>query len=156
MGGLQTGGMNGSQMNPALAANISDEMDAVADMEMDEAAGTLELDDSNKMHQTRQLFGQQQRPQLSMNTSGIAQGLRTSQPPTPAAANFGLQNNPTVSSVNTPTLATAQQMPQQQLCPVEAWTTWMRIFPGCPWVAEMRMISAMAILPIPTTIPISA
>ncbi|KAG5998918.1 hypothetical protein E4U54_002099 [Claviceps lovelessii] len=114
MGGLQAGGINGGPMNPALATNISDEMDAVADMEMDEAVGTMELDESNKMHQTRQLFGQQQRPQLSMNTSGITQGLRTSQPPTPAATSFGLQNNPTVSSVNTPTLATAQQMPQQQ------------------------------------------
>ncbi|KAG5983515.1 hypothetical protein E4U55_007981 [Claviceps digitariae] len=114
MGALQTGGINGGQMNPGLTNNISDEMDAVADMEMDEAVGAMELDDSNKMHQTRQMFGQQQRPQLSMNTSGITQGLRTSQPPTPAAANFGLQNNPTVSSVNTPTLATAQQMPQQQ------------------------------------------
>lgn len=112
MGGLQAG-PNGGQMNPAMATNLNDDMDAVADMEMDDAIGTMELDDSNKMHQTRQLFGQQQRPQLNMNTSGLTQGLRTSQPPTPAAASFGLQNNPTVSSVNTPTLATQQHMPQQ-------------------------------------------
>jgi len=107
-------GVNAGQMNPALATNLNDDMDAVADMEMDDAIGTMELDDSSKMHQTRQLFGQQQRPQLNMITSGLTQGLRTSLPPTPAAASFGLQNNPTVSSVNTPTLATAQQMPQQQ------------------------------------------
>lgn len=116
IGGLQAagGGVNGGQMNPALATNLNDEMDAVADMEMDDEVDTMELDDSNRMHQTRQLFGQPQRPQLNMNTSGITHGLRTSQPPTPAAASFGLQNNPTVSSVNTPTLATAQQMPPQQ------------------------------------------
>lgn len=101
-----------AQMSPSLANHMQDDMDAVADMEMDDAVGTMELDDSNKMHQTRQLLGQQQRPQLDMNTSGLTQGLRTSQPPTPAAASFGLQNNPTVSSVNTPTLTTQQQLPQ--------------------------------------------
>lgn len=91
-----------------------DEMDAVGDMEMDDALGTMEMDDSQRtMSQTRQMFGQQQRPQLHVNASGLTQGLRTSQPPTPAAASFGLQHNPTVSSVNTPTLTT-QQTPQQQ------------------------------------------
>ncbi|KAF4592001.1 C2H2 transcription factor (Sfp1) [Ophiocordyceps camponoti-floridani] len=87
------------------------DMDAVADMEMDDAVDTMELDDSTRMQQTRQLFGQ--RPQLNMNTSGLTQGLRTSQPPTPAVASFGLQNNPTVSSVNTPTLSTQKRLPKQ-------------------------------------------
>ncbi|KAF4437298.1 hypothetical protein F53441_13079 [Fusarium austroafricanum] len=99
---------------PAMTSNLNDEMDAVADMEMDDAVGTMEMDDSQRMSQTRQLFGQQQRPELNMNTSGLTQGLRTSQPPTPAAASFGLQNNPTVSSVNTPTLTTQGQVPQGQ------------------------------------------
>ncbi|KAJ6442914.1 C2H2 transcription factor (Sfp1) [Purpureocillium lavendulum] len=103
---------SGGQMNPALATNMNDDMDAVADMEMDDAIGTMELDDGSRMHHAR-MFGQQQRPQLDMNTSGLTQGLRTSQPPTPAAVSFGLQNNPTVSSVNTPTLTTQQQLPQQ-------------------------------------------
>lgn len=105
-------GINGAQLTNALGGGMNDDMDAVADMEMDDAIGAMELDDSQKMHQTRQLFGQQQRPHLNMNTSGLTQGLRTSQPPTPAAASFGLQNNPTVSSVNTPTLATQQAQPQ--------------------------------------------
>ncbi|KND91404.1 Transcription factor SFP1 [Tolypocladium ophioglossoides CBS 100239] len=113
MAGAQNAVGNGSQMNPVLATNMNDDMDTVGEMEMDDAIGTMELDDSNKMHQTRQMFGQQQRPQLNMNTSGLTQGLRTSQPPTPAAASFGLQHNPTVSSVNTRTLATQQQLPQQ-------------------------------------------
>lgn len=113
MTGAQMSGLSSARMSPSMASNMHDDMDAVADMEMDDAVGTMELDDSNKMHQTRQLFGQQQRPQLNMNTSGLTQGLRTSQPPTPAAASFGLQHNPTVSSVNTPTLTTHQQLPQQ-------------------------------------------
>ncbi|KAH7005933.1 hypothetical protein EDB82DRAFT_101969 [Fusarium venenatum] len=99
--------------NSGMPSNMNDEMDAVADMEMDDAVGTMEMDDSQRMSQTRQLFGQQ-RPELNMNTSGLTQGLRTSQPPTPAAASFGLQNNPTVSSVNTPTLTTQGQTPQGQ------------------------------------------
>ncbi|TWU75280.1 split finger protein [Metarhizium rileyi] len=131
MPGIQAG-VNGGQMNPALATNLNEDMEAVADMEMDDTIGTMELDDSNKMHQTRQLFGQQQRPQLHMNTSGLTQGLRTSQPPTPAAASFGLQNNPTVSSVNTPTLATAQQMPQLQNQPAADMDDMDEDLPGMP------------------------
>jgi transcription factor SFP1 len=105
-----------------MGHSINDEMEVVADMEMDDAVGAMELDDS-KMHQTRQMFGQQQRPQLNMNTSGLTQGLRTSQPPTPAAVSFGLQNNPTVSSVNTPTLTThQQQLPQQGQQPQQMGT----------------------------------
>jgi transcription factor SFP1 len=104
------------QLNNSGMGNMPEDMDAVADMEMDDAIGTMELDDSQRMHQTRHMFGQQQRPQLHMETSGLAQALRTSQPTTPAAASFGFQHNPTVSSVNTPTLTTQQQqqMPQQQ------------------------------------------
>lgn len=114
MGGMQqNGGIGGMQMNSALS-NIPDEMDAVADMEMDDALGAMEMDDNSRMHSTRQLFGQQQRPPLQMDTSGITQGLRTSQPTTPAAASFGFQHNPTVSSVNTPTLTTQQQQIPQQ------------------------------------------
>lgn len=113
MGNSRTMGVDDGQLGLGVGSTMNDEMDAVADMEMDDAVGTMEMDDSQKMHQTRQLFGQQQRPQLNMNTSGLTQGLRTSQPPTPAAVSFGLQNNPTVSSVNTPTLTTHQQLPQQ-------------------------------------------
>nr|XP_036587599.1 C2H2 transcription factor [Colletotrichum truncatum]KAF6798541.1 C2H2 transcription factor [Colletotrichum truncatum] len=111
--GMQLGqqNMSGQQLNQM---SHLDEMDTVGDMEMDDTLGHMEMDDSQRtMSQTRQMFGQQQRPQLHVNASGLTQGLRTSQPPTPAAASFGLQHNPTVSSVNTPTLTT-QQTPQQQ------------------------------------------
>ncbi|CAI4218599.1 unnamed protein product [Parascedosporium putredinis] len=88
---------------------------AVGDMEMDDAVGHLEMDDTQQrsMQQARQLFGQASRPQLNINASGFTQGLRTSQPTTPAAASFGFQHNPTVSSVNTPTLTTQQPLPSR-------------------------------------------
>lgn len=100
-----------SQKANALS-HMNDEMDAVGDMELDEAVGPMDMDDNQRtIQQTRQLFGQQQRPQLHLNSSGL--GLRASAPATPAAASFGFQNNPTVSSVNTPTLTTQQGLPQR-------------------------------------------
>lgn len=106
-------GLDGVQMG-ALSNNMSDEMDAVADMEMDDAIGTMEMDDSSKMQQTRQVFGQQQRPQMSMNHSTFIKIRGTVSLTYPSAANFGIQNNPTVSSVNTPTLTTQQQQQLSQ------------------------------------------
>lgn len=112
--GVQMGQQAG--MPPTGLSAHMDEMDAVGDMEMDDAVGHMEIDDDSQrtMHQTRQMFGQQQRPQLQVDASGLTQGLRTSQPTTPAAANFGLQHNPTVSSVNTPTLSTHQSPSQSR------------------------------------------
>ncbi|KAJ3572477.1 hypothetical protein NPX13_g5039 [Xylaria arbuscula] len=115
--GMSFGNMHGSRQSmgmdskqPQLSTMQSnDDMDAVGDMEMDDAVGMMEMDDSSHrtIQQTRQMFGQQ-RPQLQLNSSGLPQALRTSQPPTPGASGFGYQNNPTVSSVNTPTLTTNQ------------------------------------------------
>ncbi|KAL8350408.1 hypothetical protein RB598_005627 [Gaeumannomyces tritici] len=100
-----------------LMLQLDDHLDAMGDMEMDDPVGIMDMDDSSSsnqrsttsMQQARQMFGQQQRPQLQLNGSpGLAhQGLRTPQPTTPSAANFGFQD-PTVSSVNTPTLTTHQ------------------------------------------------
>lgn len=114
--GMQIGGQPQSSMGSnaqkqSQMANLqsNDDMDALGDMEMDDAVGTMEMDDTSQrtIQQTRQMFGQQQRPQLQLNST--SQALRTSQPPTPGASNsFGFQNNPTVSSVNTPTLTTQQ------------------------------------------------
>lgn len=110
MGGIssmmrqQQSSMPGTPTQPQLT--MSDELDAVGDMEMDDM---MDVDDNQRtMQQTRQMFGQQQRPQLQLNSSGMSgfnqQALRTSTPTTPGASGFGFQNNPTVSSVNTPTL----------------------------------------------------
>lgn len=105
--------------NPAQAQSpMNDDVDAVGDLDMDDL---MEVDDSQRtMQQTRQMFGQQQRPQLQLNSTGLAgfnqQALRTSTPTTPGAAGFGFQNNPTVSSVNTPTLGNppfSSQFPQE-------------------------------------------
>ncbi|OTA91172.1 hypothetical protein M434DRAFT_76768 [Hypoxylon sp. CO27-5] len=126
--GLGFGGMQMGRQSSTMDSNAqkrsqqlnrmqsNDEMDAVGDMEMDDALGVMEMDDSQRtIQQTRQMFGQQQRPQLQLNTPGLQhQALRTSQPPTPGASNFGFQNNPTVSSVNTPTLTTQQAAFGQQ------------------------------------------
>ncbi|KAI1179110.1 hypothetical protein F4777DRAFT_586327 [Nemania sp. FL0916] len=116
--GMGFGSMQGRRQSIGLDSNkqphmgglqSNDELDAIGDMEMDDAVGMMEIDDSSHrtIQQTRQLFGQQ-RPQLHINSSGMPQALRTSQPPTPGASGFGYQNNPTVSSVNTPTLTTNQ------------------------------------------------
>jgi len=97
------------------------EMDEVEDMEMDDGIDSLDqvpdattLSMQRSAQQAQQaLFGQQSRPTLNMSGTGlIHQGLRTSQPTTPATSAFNFQNNPTVSSVNTPTLST--QSVQQQ------------------------------------------
>lgn len=105
----------GSSQRPSALSHMNDEMDAVGDMELDETVGPMDMDDNQRtIQQTRQLFGQQQRPQLHLNSSGLPhQALRTSQPTTPAGASFGFQNNPTVSSVNTPTLTTHHGLPHR-------------------------------------------
>ncbi|AEO70260.1 uncharacterized protein THITE_2121456 [Thermothielavioides terrestris NRRL 8126] len=110
----QQQGSASSQRANSLS-HVNDELDAVGEMELDETVGPMDMDDNTRtIQQTRQLFGQQQRPQLHLNSSGLPhQALRTSQPPTPAAVSFGFQNNPTVSSVNTPTLTTQQGPPQR-------------------------------------------
>jgi transcription factor SFP1 len=107
-----------------VSVSVSDDMDDVEDMEMDDAIGPLDPAPETPVQAHQQpvqpvqqsMFGQQQRPNLNLN-SNIAglqhSGLRTSQPTTPATAGFTFQNNPTVSSVNTPTLS-AQPIQQQQ------------------------------------------
>lgn len=87
------------------------DLDTIDDMEMDDAMG---LSDTT----SAQLFGSNSRDQMStgftpegnrvtpLNLGMLqGQGLRNSQPGTPVTATHTmLQNNPTVSSVNTPTL----------------------------------------------------
>jgi len=98
-----------------VPAQMSDEMDAVGDMELDEPVGRMEMDDHHppSTQQNRHIFGHQ-RPQLHLNsTQHNHPALRTSAPTTPAGPNHGFGNNPTVSSVNTPTLTTQQGFAQQ-------------------------------------------
>lgn len=117
-----------SQPSTPIQKNVQpvvDEMDGVEDMEMDDAIGPMDQAPETPVQQQQpvqvaqqSLFGQQPRPQLNLNSSGMQYpGLRTSQPPTPATAGFGFQHNPIVSSVNTPTLSTQQQQQQTSFSP---------------------------------------
>lgn len=130
-GGAQVGGiqlMRQQQSQPQTPVQqnaqpvISEDMEGVEDMEMDDAIGPMDPVNDSTLPSHQQpgqniqpsMFGQQPRPNLNINSNGLQHsGLRNSQPPTPAAAGFGFQNNPTVSSVNTPTLS-AQPFQQQQ------------------------------------------
>lgn len=125
VGGIQLMRQQQSQPQTPVQQNaqpVSDDMDGVEDMEMDDAIGPLSSapDTPQQTHQQPlqnmqpSMFGQQPRPNLQINSNGLQHsGLRTSQPTTPATSGFGFQNNPTVSSVNTPTL-TAQPFQHQQ------------------------------------------
>ena len=118
-GGIQQ--MRQQQSQPSTPQQKSmqsstDDMDGVNDMEMDDPVGPMDPVDTPIANQRsvqpaqQSMFGQQQRQNNLTNTGGILhQGLRTSQPSTPSASGFGFQNNPTVSSVNTPTLSAQPQ-----------------------------------------------
>ncbi|KAI9806518.1 MAG: Transcriptional regulator of ribosomal biogenesis proteins [Piccolia ochrophora] len=124
----QNEGFGKSSVQPAQ------DMDAVEDMEMDDDLGdqngkTPPSTGQNHLHSNQQTqFGRQPRPMgsavppLNLSKSNLTsqmqnhQGLRTSQPATPGSSTrhgFPLQTNPTVSSVNTPTLS-AQPLQQQR------------------------------------------
>ncbi|KAF2493656.1 hypothetical protein BU16DRAFT_551428 [Lophium mytilinum] len=100
------------------------DMDSLEDMEMDDADPLPQIDENpltgnyQLPHDTPTGNGL---PQLNVNVANTVahSGLRTSTPSTPAAGHqgFGLQHNPTVSSVNTPTLGTMQQQQQNRSSP---------------------------------------
>ena len=121
-----------SQLAPAQ------DMEAVEDMEMDDDDGNdLDSNPQRNMDQgvlplpERQQFGQRQHfgnnsirvPPLDLSTVNTNnhlqnfQGLRQSQPGTPVSGGRAgaMYNNPTVSSVNTPTLNAHPLQTQQQL-----------------------------------------
>lgn len=80
-------------------------------------------------------FNQSQLPQLNVNLANSMQnhqGLRTSTPDTPPTSQqFSLQNNPTVSSVNTPTLGTVPMQNTHNLTSPES------SHPGTPSELDM-------------------
>jgi transcription factor SFP1 len=111
-----------SQPSTPIQKNIPirNDEDEVEDMEMDDMPIDQGPGTPVQQNQPAQqsMFGQQQRPTLSLNANGMQHaGLRNSQPPTPAASGFGFQHNPTVSSVNTPTLSTRTMQQQQTFSP---------------------------------------
>ncbi|KAG5300622.1 split zinc finger protein [Histoplasma ohiense] len=98
-------------------SDLSD-LDTVEDMEMDDPLADNNFQNSRPRGGPIQgRFGQQNQGSLTpLNLSMLQghQGLRNSQPGTPVTPGRPLQNNPTVSSVNTPTLVTHQLQQQQQ------------------------------------------
>ncbi|EEH50711.1 zinc-coordinating transcription factor SFP1 [Paracoccidioides brasiliensis Pb18] len=92
-----------------------DDMDM--DMEMEDPLADSAFQDSQLRTTIQGRFGQQNQGRLTPLNIGMLQGhqgLRSSQPGTPVTPGRPLQNNPTVSSVNTPTLVTHQLQQQQQ------------------------------------------
>jgi transcription factor SFP1 len=118
------------------------DMDSLENMEMDDIDTGINplapIEEQPSMFPT-----QQQQSQFSQNQSQLQplnvnlanmqqhQGLRNSTPNTPAASQFNLQNNPTVSSVNTPTLGTVPMQNAHNLTSPES------SHPGTP--AELDM-----------------
>lgn len=89
---------------------ISVDMEGVESMDMDDPIEAIDsIPASVNNIQVNGVTGFGSRPALNLtNTNGMVhQGLRTAQPTTPSTSAFGFQNNPTVSSVNTPTLSAA-------------------------------------------------
>ncbi|KAH8728273.1 hypothetical protein GQ44DRAFT_747673 [Phaeosphaeriaceae sp. PMI808] len=108
----RSGSMSGSRqrLGSVSRSNLStvQDMDTLDDMEMDD----ISFDNLAPIEETPVQFPAQQN-QFNQNQNPLPQlnnhnGLRTSNPTTPAASQpfSNLQNNPTVSSVNTPTLGT--------------------------------------------------
>ncbi|KAL6708875.1 Transcriptional regulator of ribosomal biogenesis proteins [Coniothyrium glycines] len=119
----RSGSMSGSRqrLGSVSRSNLStvQDVDSFEDMDMDD----INFDTLGPIDEAPTQFpvqhahfnqNQSQLPQLNVNLANTMQnhqGLRTSTPSTPSASQqFSLQNNPTVSSVNTPTLGT---MPMQ-------------------------------------------
>jgi transcription factor SFP1 len=119
----RTGSASGSRqrLGSISRSNLStvQDVDSLDDMNMNMDMDDINFDtlgpiDENQMQfpvqQTQFNQNQPQLPQLNVNLANNMQnhqGLRTSTPSTPQATQpFNLQNNPTVSSVNTPTLGT--------------------------------------------------
>ncbi|KAL2006531.1 hypothetical protein VTN00DRAFT_9199 [Thermoascus crustaceus] len=93
--------------------NMASDLDTIDDMELDDAmgvtdGGSSQMFSSQSRDTSQGGFGQQNQrvPPLNLSMLQGHQGLRGSQPGTPIASgrSLPLQNNPTVSSVNTPTL----------------------------------------------------
>ena len=108
---------------PSQSHGLPD-IDTMEDMEMDDALGETEV--SQLFHQSQandspqHRFGQQNQGRVTPLNLGMLQGhqgLRGSQPGTPIASQrpISLQNNPTVSSVNTPTLMNHPLQQQQNM-----------------------------------------
>jgi len=108
MQGQQVAGQNGAT-SPLFSGQSQDqfEFDNLDDMNMDLDGNTPALQGSQFQPQPQ--FGRQQPrgPALNVNLANAFQGQGLQTPTTPRPGQQGMVHNPTVSSVNTPTLGTA-------------------------------------------------
>ena len=108
--------------------------DNLDDMDMDETPPTATAQQQQgSQFQPQPQFGRQQPrgPSVNVNLANAfqGQGLRSATPTTPHATQQSFQGNPTVSSVNTPTLSTQTAMSQQTTTPDSS-------MPGTPAEAD--------------------
>jgi transcription factor SFP1 len=140
----------------AFSSNLQTipDMDTVEDMEMDDMDGVEEktpppnlytLPQSAKQSPQAQYSQphQPRLPQLNMNLMQSHQGLRNSTPTTPVTQGRQFQNNPTVSSVNTPTLMSNPMQQQFQDPPGQYRSTPDSSAPGTPAELDEGIMSGM-------------
>lgn len=108
--------------SPLFSGQSSDHIafDNLDDMDMDESAPAAHAPLQGSQFQPQPQFGRQQPrgPAVNVNLANAFQGpgMQTPTTPRPGQQGMGLTNNPTVSSVNTPTLGT-QAASQQTSTP---------------------------------------
>jgi transcription factor SFP1 len=133
------------------------DMDAVEDMEMDDIDGVDETTPPPNLYTQPQPDSQSPRaqfnrphqprvPQLNMNLMQGHQGLRNSTPTTPVGQGrqgLPFQNNPTVSSVNTPTLMSNPMQQQFQDLAGQYRSTPDSSAPGTPAELDEGIMSGM-------------
>lgn len=144
--GFQSQSSNTNGFNRTQLSTVQD-MDELGDMEMDDANQTTPPAQNGHQHYQQQ--NQQQYnannsripPPLNMNLANAMQssGLRSSTPTTPSSG-YPLQNNPTVSSVNTPTLGTHPM--QQNISPESS-------IPGTPAEMDPELMAGFSNLGMP-------
>ncbi|EON69453.1 hypothetical protein W97_08713 [Coniosporium apollinis CBS 100218] len=124
MQSYQSSGLGNSTFSRTPLATVPD-VDPLDSMDMDDAPFQLDQPQQTTSNSQPSPFGHMNNgmPPLNVNVANTMQqhrGLKKSSPTTPNAGHqaFGLQNNPTVSSVNTPTFGNqALQNAQSQISP---------------------------------------
>jgi transcription factor SFP1 len=142
IGGFRSQRLGSDGFSRTNLSTVQD-MDSLETMEMDDI--NTGMDGLAPIEEAPSMFSQQPQSQFNHNQNQLQplnvnmantmqqhQGLRNSTPNTPSASQqFNLQNNPTVSSVNTPTLGTAPMQNAHNLTSPES------SHPGTP--AELDM-----------------
>ena len=138
-----------SSTSPLFGGQSHDQLgtfDSLDNMDMDENSPVPQArQQGGSGFQPQPQFGRQQPrgPSIDVNVAKAfqGQGLNSATPTTPRTSQQNFQNNPTVSSVNTPTLGTATAMSQQTNTPDSST-------PGTPAESDLEYNAQMASLNI--------